>query len=271
MKVVALYRYPIKSLGGQSVAALEPRERGFTGDRRWMLIDTHGRFVSQREYPQLARFTAEILPDNGLGIRERSSAEWMWKTQEAQPTGAPQIMVTVWDDTFTATLVETPADFGDRLGLSGVRLVYMDADSRRPVDQRYAGPDETVSFADGFPYLIASTGSLAELGRRYGEALDMLRFRPNVVVNSSEAFAEDNWASLSIGDHKFDLPKPCARCIMVTNEPTTGDRDPRVLASLAAFRKRGNKVLFGENALWRGGVGPVRLGDTVTVTARRSD
>mgnify|MGYP000105173872 CR=1 FL=1 len=139
----------------------------------------------------------------------------------------------------------------------------MGTEDRRQVDPRFAKPEEEVSFADGFPYLVTSTASLADLSERVGEDLDEQRFRPNIIVENETPFDEDNWAALKIGSHNFRLPKPCARCIMITQQPETGERNLRVLTELPAYRKVGNKVMFGMNACWEGGEGQVRVGDPV--------
>ncbi|NJB85555.1 hypothetical protein GGR26_001300 [Lewinella marina] len=255
----------MKSLGGESVTTLQPQERGFADDRRWMLIDGTGRFITQRENPHLARYSGHTVGEQGLRVMEISTGATIWESQNARPDFSSSLTVTVWDDTFQAVEVAGSTTLASLLDLPGGRLVYMPAESMRPVDQRYANPEETVSFADGFPYLIANTASLDDLSRRRGRELEMTRFRPNIVIDAPEAYAEDNWATLRIGSHRFQLPKPCARCIMVTHEPETGERDPAVLTTLADYRKRGKKVLFGENALWRGGEGSLSVGDPAVV------
>ncbi len=262
-RVHALYRYPVKSLGGEALSEAYPGGRGLTDDRRWMLVDAGGRFISQRNYPPLAKFRAELVGEDGLRILRIADEAVIADVPHARPATAPTTPVTVWDDTFYASLVSTDEELGRRLGVPGARLVYMNAQSSRPVDARYARAGETVSFADGYPYLIATTGSLTDLSARHGDALDVRRFRPNIVVETDRPFAEDAWESLKIGEHRFTVPKPCARCIMITHAPETGERDLSVLAHLASYRKRENKVLFGVNALWSGGSGLLKVGDPV--------
>lgn len=268
MEIEALYRYPIKSLGGERVDALTPEERGFVDDRRWMIVDARGRFVSQREARQLTGFRATVTGATGLQIVRLADERVVADLPDARPTEASTLLVTVWDDTFPAQVVPLPSglDLAGLLGVPGARLVYMSEAVHRAVDPRYARHGEEVSFADGYPYLIASTASLEELSRRLGEPLDVLRFRPNLVVRGAAPFAEDGWSDLRIGAHSFYTPKPCARCVVVTLDPRTGERKPEVLRALSRFRKTDDgKVLFGVNACWRGGVGPVRVGDAVTV------
>jgi len=266
MKVSALYRYPVKSLGGQSVAALAPEGRGFEDDRRWMFTEPNGMFITRRSTPKLAEFAAEVHGDELRFIRV-ANGEVVGAVAGAR-TGTKGKAVTVWDDTFTATHIDRPevAPLAEILGIPGAHLVYMDAEDVRPVDPRYARPQETVSFADGYPYLVTNTASLADLASRVGDArLDVRRFRPNIVVEHDIPFAEDGWTALQVGDHRFRLPKPCARCIMVTQDPDTGERNPRIMGELVRYRKEGTKILFGMNACWEGGKGMLRTGDPVSI------
>ncbi|OAV45668.1 MOSC domain-containing protein [Lewinella sp. 4G2] len=271
MHVTELYRYPVKSLGGQSVQSLQPLGRGFVDDRRWMFADASGRFISQRNNVQLSEFSAELVGDE-LTFRHLPSNEVVGAVAGARL--GTKSTVTVWDDTFQATEVNSDAMYAltRKLGIPDARLMYMQDDDIRPVDTRYAKGEETVSFADGYPYLITNTASLRALAHEMGEAsLDVRRFRPNIVVDSPTAFAEDAWFRLEIGTHQFRLPKPCARCIMITHEPGTRGRDLRVLGTLSNMRKVGNKILFGMNACWEGGDGSVAVGDEVTVTENHAN
>ena len=264
MTVAALYRYPVKSLGGQLCSSLSPAVRGFVDDRRWMFVDASGRFISQRSNVQLSTFAAEVSQDE-LRFTRVSDGAVVGAVAGARQ-GVERAEVVVWDDQFTATVIDSPHlyDITRTLGIPDARLVYMDAPDVRPVDPRYAAPADEVSFADGFPYLITNTASLDDLRQRLGyDTLDVLRFRPNIVVDTPTPWAEDDWKTLRIGNHAFTTPKPCARCIMITHEPGTEERDLRVLGELARFRKVENKVLFGMNGLWRGGQGTVRVGDKV--------
>ena len=263
MKVHNLYRYPVKSLGGQSVSSLQPEVRGFKDDRRWMFIEPYGQFISRRAVPTMCGYAAEVHADELRFVRI-ADGHVLGAVAGARQ-GSQQVDVTVWDDSLTATLIEDekiPA-IAEALGIPGAKLVYMGPEDRRPVDPRFAKPKEEVSFADGFPYLITTTASLDDLSERVGDNLDERRFRPNIIVETDTPFAEDNWSALKIGVHNFRTPKPCARCIMITQQPDTGERNLRVLAELSAYRKVGNKVMFGMNACWEGGDGVITVGDEV--------
>ena len=265
MELGKLYRYPVKSLGGQSCVTLQPEGRGFVDDRRWMFTDAQGRFISQRRHTQLARFSAAVEGDL---LRFRSLPDGREVGAVAGARQGQKATVTVWDDTFQATEIISDAlyELTRTLGIPDARLFYMAPEDDRPVDPGYARRGETVSFADGFPYLIVNSASTRDLARQMGVLeLDVRRFRPNIVINGEVPWAEDEWRDLTIGTHEFYLPKACARCVMVNNEPGTGERDLRVLATLARQRKVGNKVLFGMNACWVRGSGEFGIGDRVRV------
>ncbi len=248
MKVSALYRYPVKSLGGEQISTAIAAERGFNDDRRWMLVDGTGRFISQRQHEHLARIKAEVVGATGLRIFSVADDSRSLYLTDARPSGEPTRTVTVWDDTFMACEVDA-AGLEAVIGIQDARLVFMNEEVSRPVDTRYARNEETVSFADGYPYLILSTGSLRSLSDRLGRDVEMLRFRPNIVIQCDHPFAEDGWQAVRIGRQAFYLAKPCARCVMVTLEPGTGHKDLTVLSELARYRQEGHKVLFGMNAL----------------------
>ncbi|MFT7121281.1 MAG: hypothetical protein ACJAZ9_001459 [Neolewinella sp.] len=266
MKIFQLFRYPVKSLGGQSLTEIQPEGRGFANDRRWMFVDTNGRFISRRERPQMAKVSAELKGDTLRFVRRSDGA--ILGAVAGAGDSKESIEVTVWDDTFMASIIDFP-DLGpvtDYLEIPGATLVYMGAEDIRPIDPRYAKGGEMVSFADGYPYLVANTASLKDLADRVGDPdLSIRRFRPNIVVEHTEAYAEDGWKSLEIGSHRFRLPKPCARCVMITQDPDTGERKPKVMGELAHYRKEGRKILFGMNACWEGGDGTVSVGDKVSI------
>jgi uncharacterized protein YcbX len=140
----------------------------------------------------------------------------------------------------------------------------MPDDSVRPVDPDYAGPGHRVGFADGFPFLLISEASLDDLNARLAHPLPMARFRPNLVVGGCEAFAEDRWRRIRIGDLVLDLVKPCSRCIIPTIDIATGERDAEPLRTLMTYRRHDNRILFGQNLVHRG-TGLLRRGMSVEV------
>ena len=270
MYVHSLHIYPVKSLAGHSVTSAETARRGFVDDRRWMLIDETRRFISQRTQPGLCRWQATVKGDD-LELRQLDTGKVLI-IPNAKDEEGEWINVQVWHDTFKARLVRgaEPQLLTGCFGFD-CRLVYLATDSYRPLDENYAKAGEEVSFADGFPYLIANTASLDDLSERYGHSLSTERFRPNIVVAGHQAFAEDQWQQLKIGESLFRLPKACSRCTMVTIDPQKNTNDPEVFATLANYRKQDRKVLFGMNACWEGqGTAVLRVGDKVVVCCWRA-
>lgn len=265
MRVTELWVYPVKSLAGQLVSEAQLEVRGFENDRRWMLVDENGRFISQREHAHLARWQAAV--DGNDLVLTQLDTNTQIRVPNAKAETGEKVQVQIWNDEVTARLVDTVPDkvLAVAFGFP-CRLVYMAPDSQRPVDERYARAGEEVSFADGYPYLVTTTGSLTALEKENEKDLSMRRFRPNIVVDEAEAFVEDEWKNLTIGNQPFRLPKPCARCIVITIDPDTTVKDPSVFASLADIHKEDRKVLFGMNACWEGIMsGKLRVGDAVKV------
>lgn len=256
-----LYIYPIKSLAGIRVSEAEVEERGFELDRRWMLIDESDRFISQRTFPLMAMLHVEIGTDT-LSVYHLSEPDDLIHIPfNAEGNGITS--VTVWDDAMPARLVNPQIDewFSKKLGVS-VRLVKMPDSTERKVDPRYAVNGESVSFADGMPYLLIGQSSLADLNSRLEAPVPMNRFRPNIVFSGGESFVEDSWRKIQIGGVDFQVIKSCARCIMTTVDQDTGIKAAEPLKTLASYRKVGNKVLFGQNMVAISG-GIIKVGDEI--------
>ncbi len=258
--------YPVKSMRGieRSSAALD--DLGLAWDRRWMVVDAEGRFLTGRQQPRLLLIQPELTEDGRLTLRFPDGRRL--PVAPATPA-APRLTVQVWRDTLAAPAVDPAADaaLSEFLG-QPCRLVFFEESMVRPVDPDYARPGDRTGFADGFPLLLISEGSLADLNTRLPSPLPMRRFRPNLVVSGCAPYAEDEWREIRIGDIPFELVKPCSRCIMTTTDPDTGARaGQEPLRTLATYRRRGNKVYFGQNVVHRGR-GLLRVGDAVTVLRR---
>jgi uncharacterized protein YcbX len=256
--VKSLHVYPLKSAAGVDVLEATTTDRGFENDRRFMLVDGRGRFLSQRQIPEMALLETELSRE-ALVVRRQGRRGVV--EVPLRPEQGHRAEVEVWGDRCEALEIEGGAWFSEVLGVP-CRLVYMPEDSGRLVDPDYAAHGEVVSFADGFPYLLLSQASLEELSRRVGETMSARRFRPNLVVEGGEPGDEDRWQRIRVGEVRFALVKPCARCEIVTIDPGTGRAGKEPLASLAAYRRQGKKVVFGQNLLALGG-GVVRVGDPV--------
>ena len=262
--VASLHRYPLKSAGGVAPDTARVERRGLAGDRRWMLVDTDGAFLSQRTHPRLALIGVEATSE-GLRLSAPERPPLSVPTPDA---AAERLPVEVWGDTVEAALAPAAAHAWCAAHLDAeVRLVYMPSESRRTVDADYAvRADDIVSFADGYPLLLTTTASLADLNTRLDAPLPMDRFRPNVVVSGAEAWAEDTWRRLRIGEVTFRAVKPCGRCAITTIDQQTATRGKEPLTTLARFRRdpTTGKVNFGWNLIPET-QGTIRVGEAVEV------
>ena len=265
MQLSGLFIYPVKSLRGLSVREAELTPRGLKHDRRFMVADPDGRFVTQREAPAMATVSTALSGD--ALVLSRDGVECR---VPLEPQGAAGRVVRCWTDMVRAMHVSDEADsFLSQALERDVQLVYMPQDSRRSVDPKHAEPDDVVSFADGFPYLLLGEASVEELNTRLDTPVDAGRFRPNLLVAGSEPYAEDSWGRVRIGDVEFVLPKGCTRCTVVNTDQHSGARAKQPLATLAKYRPaRKNAPIFGQNALARGS-GTLRVGDRIAVLADR--
>jgi hypothetical protein len=256
-----LYIYPIKSLAGIRLAQAKVEERGFELDRRWMLIDDTGKFISQRTFPLMATLRVEIGADS-LSVYPISKPDDCILIP-FDLEGEVVSSVTVWDDEMSVRLVDSQIDewFSNVLSMR-VRLVKMPLSTDRKVDPKYAVNSESVSFADGMPYLLIGQESLTDLNDKLGIPVPMNRFRPNIVFSGGEPFAEDSWRRIQIGELDFQVVKPCARCVMITIDQDTGVKTTEPLKTLATYRRAGKKVLFGQNVVALSS-GVVKVGDEV--------
>jgi uncharacterized protein YcbX len=265
MHLSAIHVYPIKSCAPLSPGEAAVETRGLAGDRRWMLVDDSGRFITGRQVPRtvLLRATPKA---SGLQLEAPGAAPI---AVAFPPADAARHTVTVWKDS-----VQAP-DAGDAVAqwLHGVlgraaRLVYMDAAAVRPVKPGRGQPGDEVSFADGYPLLAISQAALDGLNARLAAPVPMLRFRPNLVIEGAAAHAEDGWRRVRIGAVEFEGVKPCVRCVFTTVDTGRGAPDPsgEPLRTLKTYRRTEDGVTFGLNLIPRGR-GTVRVGDAVEVLA----
>jgi uncharacterized protein YcbX len=273
----AIHIYPVKSCAGIRVPRARIEPRGLEHDRAFMIVRLLGKaeqtehaartprtppgqasaaqaiFVTQREHPVLATVSTRITPGGTLVLRA-GDADLEVPLDPAEATrGRERLRVRVWSDDVEAAVLgdDATAFFSGLLG-TDVRLVAMPPEVRRPVDPTYARSGDHVSFADGFPVLLATEASLAELGARIeaggGARVPMSRFRANLVVTGGEPFDEERHARVRIGQVVFRMPKRCARCQVTTVDQDTGEvpsKEP--LRTLALTRRDGANVFFGQN------------------------
>jgi uncharacterized protein YcbX len=249
--------YPVKSVAGVPVDTAEVQPAGLAGDRRWMLVGPDGRFVTGRQLPELVRIRLEVAPDGTLTLPDGRTV--------SPVASARARRVTIWRDSVAALEPDPQASawFSEQLGRP-LQLVCGDPAEPRPVRGPGAVADDVVSFADGYPVLLISEASLADLSARVGRPIEMARFRPNLVVAGGTAFQEDGWSQVQIGAVRFAVAKTCTRCVFTTVDPVTGERsaDGEPLTTLKSYRRSGEGVIFGMNLIPRG-FGAVRVGDSV--------
>ncbi|HMC97582.1 MAG TPA: MOSC N-terminal beta barrel domain-containing protein, partial [Flavobacteriales bacterium] len=240
LRVASLHLHPIKSLGGFSVQEAHISDRGFTHDRRWMLVDGNGLFISQRELAAMACLHCSPL-DHGFRVTDVRDGDAIYLPWAIEGEGT---VARIWNDRVTVchAPIGISAWFVEKLGVT-CSLVFMPDIMQRKVDPRYA--NGITSLSDGFPYLIISQASLDDLNARMAHPLPMDRFRPNVVIAGGHAFQEDDWQEIIIGNTmpggrqaRFALVKPCGRCAITTTDQRTGERGKEPLRTLATYRRR---------------------------------
>lgn len=234
-------------------------DRGPRGDRRFMVVDEEGRFVSQREEPRLC------LVGTGVdGASLTLSAGGSEVRVPRAPSAGEELEVEIWSSRVRAIQpsVEASAFFSEHLGRE-LRFVYMPDASRRPIAPPRGRPGDLVSFSDAYPLLMISEESLAGLNERLEVPLPMDRFRPNIVVAGGAPHAEDDLEVFRIGEVSFRNVKPCDRCSVTTVDPETGERGKEPLRALAEYRKWDGQVWFGTNLI-HDGRGTLSLGDPIT-------
>jgi uncharacterized protein len=243
--------YPIKSLGGIALKSAVVENRGLQFDRRWMLVDVNNKFLTQREFPKMAAVNVEITK-SGLGVSSADRSLEIPFEVEAEETK----VVKIWSSRCRAKIYEKSINdwFSDVLQID-CKLVSMPEETTRKVNYFYAvHKEDAVSFADGYPVLLIGEESLNDLNLRLETAVPMNRFRPNLVFDGGEAFAEDGWKQIKIGAAIFHVVKPCGRCVMTTIDQANGEKQgTEPLKTLASYRipKRSvkRKILFGQNLI----------------------
>lgn len=275
-------------MGGIAVDRARVTDRGFFPDRRWMLVDPDHVFMSQREWPSMALFNMQLLPDalrvvsvlhpdpleipfwpssgESADVRVSSgeSADVRLASGESadvRASSGESADVRIWDDVCRANFVSVQADdwFATALG-TPCRLVYMPDETSRVTDPKYVPEGGLTSFADAFPFLLIGQASLDDLNSRLETPLPMNRFRPNIVFTGGTPYLEDSLGAFTVRDIRFRVVKPCARCVMTTIDQQTAQPGKEPLRALAGYRAQGNKILFGQN-LAHEGVGELAVGD----------
>ena len=296
--------YPIKGLRGIDVKQARLSPFGLENDRRLMLTDVGGRFLSQRTHPELTHFEVAFgvegtltvsHPEKGSivlplrpdgrkaagGALASGQADVSSQAAPSDQAGASQLArvsgisgasrsrsrdVAIWGDRVQATTVSPEADafFSDVLA-EAVELVWMPDDADRVADPEWAPDGHRVSFADGFPILVLGSASITELNARLVTPVSSRRFRANVLIGGSAAWAEDEWRTLETESARLDLVKPCARCVVIATDQQTGERSREPTATLATYRVRHGKVMVGMNAVAGPSGGLLTVGQPIRI------
>ena len=261
-RLAGVFVYPIKSCAPMVVEAAEVERRGLKHDRRWMLVDEHGLFVTGRQFGSLVRVTVNA-GQHGLHV----SAPGMEALTVRVPKPDERRRVSIWGEALSVIDAgDAAAEWFSHFSGRSLRLVYADAAMQRPVDPAFGQADDPVAFPDGYPVLLLSQAAVDELSLRVGRIMETGRFRPNLVVEGVAAHAEDGWKRVRVGSVFFDVVKPCIRCVFTTVDPLTGERsaDGEPLSSLKAYRHNGKGITFGQNLIPRS-KGSVHVGDVLEV------
>ncbi|MBS0570483.1 MAG: MOSC N-terminal beta barrel domain-containing protein [Proteobacteria bacterium] len=259
--LAAIHVYPLKSCAPLTPDRAHVEKRGLRHDRRWMVTDANGKFLTGRQHPRLTLVHAE--PDaHGLRLRAAGMPD-LRLTVPAPST--PRTGVEVWGSHVDALGADPAADAWISLFLGiPARFAHMDDDCLRAVDPDHSRPGDIVSFADGYPLLAISQAALDLLNTKLARPVPMLRFRPSLVVTGTAPHAEDGWKRIRIGSIDFDVVKPCIRCVFTTVDFERGvfDEAGEPLRTLLTYRRTPKGVSFGQNLIPRGS-GTLRVGDTV--------
>lgn len=237
--------YPVKSMRQVLLKSATIDMGGLKNDRRWMVVDSNGRMITQRQQSRLCLIQPELV-DNGVCLRASGHPE----LRITIPTGNKTRTVAIWNDNCTAyDAGDNAAQWLSKFLEVECRLVYFPEEEVRVVDQNYALQGDRTAFSDGFPMLLISQASLHDLNARLTSPVPMARFRPNIVVSGCTPYAEDDWHQLKIGDLTLRVVKPCSRCVIPSIDIETAERTGEPTKTLSSYRRQDNKILFGQNVV----------------------
>ncbi|MDF3068613.1 MAG: uncharacterized protein K0R38_4214 [Polyangiaceae bacterium] len=260
VRISGIYVYPIKSCGGVSLAQSDVVERGLAFDRRYMLADRTGRFVTQREKRRLCQVKLAFAGPDLLVTAPGASPLTLSRAPDS--AGLEPALYSVWESSGRALRDPEGSRWFSELLNDDVSLLYMPDSEQRAVNPKRARPSDIVSFADGYPLLLISEESLRDLNCRLEHGLEMARFRPNLVIAGGTPYQEDTFGEVRFGTVSCRAVKRCDRCVMTTLDPETGEAGKEPLRTLARYRQEDGRVWFGMN-LVHDGPGAVRIGDEV--------
>ncbi len=275
--LTALHLHPVKSCGGLAPVQALLIETGLEFDRAWMVVDEAGEMVTQRDLPRMA-LVRPTMRGSDIVLR----APGMLAMHIALDTVEEPTRVRVWNDEVQAYTMGSLAAqwFSDFLGQK-VRLVRFDPEQKRLSSRRWTGAIEAENaFSDGYPLLVTSTASLADLNQRLAAKgvppVTMERFRPNLVLDGLQPYDEDHLDELTVataeGPVRLKLVKPCARCSIPNVDPAsaaTGTEPGDTLAGYRADPRVDGGITFGMNAVIVEGIDcTLRVGQQVSASWR---
>ncbi|PTX91693.1 MOSC N-terminal beta barrel domain-containing protein [Opitutus sp. ER46] len=270
MHVSGLFIYPVKSLRGIAVSSATVDALGLVGDRRFLVVDADGQFLTQRTLPRMALIST-ALSNTHLTLDFPGHGPTSIPLRAADDNG-PTRPVTIWKH---QGLEAEDCGEGVATWLTGAlgtacRLVRIGKRFHRPVLKAAGKPGDVFAFADAVPFLVISEASLIDLNHRLldeGQAMvPMDRFRPNLVVADATAYAEDQWPHVRVGGIMLRAAGPCARCVVVTTDQNTAKRGKEPLRLLATYRRDSadsTRINFGQNFIHETRAGTLRVGDPV--------
>lgn len=268
-RISGIFVYPIKSCGPVALDSCQLVRGGLEYDRRYMLVDENGRFITARTVHRLLQVQLRImLSVEPSFLVEHAAMPTSLELSAHGPPRADRVEVEIWRDRPLALVHEEGSAWFSALLGGQVRLVYLSEAELRQVNPERARPGDMVSFADAYPLLLTNEASLGALNGRLTLPVEMGRFRPNVVVHGVRAFAEDFWTEIILGRTSFEAAKLCDRCVMTTVDVSTARSSKEPLATLAKFRRWGGAVWFGVNLIPRS-EGSLRVGEVLEVTSVR--
>jgi uncharacterized protein len=254
LRLSEIWIYPVKSLGGIRLNSAKVFEKGLQFDRRWMLVDENGLFMTQRTNPRMALFKLAINGNTFIitfAQTPSASVELPAIRLNAGTHARGEVLdARIWNDEVAVAETDPAISewFSHRLQIK-CRLVSFPEENPRAVDPEFSVNGENVSLADAYPFLLIGQSSLDDLNSKLAEPLPMNRFRPNFVFTGGKPYEEDTWSTVRIGGNRFAAVKQCARCALPTVNQDTAEKGIEPLYTLSTYRKNGNKVLFGQNLI----------------------
>ena len=259
MTIKSLHIYPVKGLGGIDLQEVKLLERGMQYDRRWMLVDREGIFISQRTDARMALFQCSI--DEQLKVFYKGYHINI-DLNEVSPN---KVLTTIWEyEVYAYEVSDIVSEWFSAMLNIDCKLVRM-TDEHVRYKELIKGPAQTkVSFADGYPYQLIGTASVDYLSKLVGKEIPTNRFRASIVVNTSIAHEEDDWNYIQIGSVKLQVIKRCARCVVVNIDQTSAEQSKEVLKALSTYRLEDNSVYFGANSICIA-EGRIKVGDKLVL------